>query len=193
MEQIRRILPAFVVAALLAGLFALSGARPALAHTRVPIGPYVVVVGWLNEPVIAGERNAVTIEVLKDDQPVKDVEGTLDFALEYAGRTFHGNITPTDQPGLYRADVFPTVRGQYVVHLTGAIGDTQVDEQIKPEEVMGGDAIQFPEVEPDPRQMNQTLADVQSRLNTAYALAIGGLVVGVVGVGLGVFGLMRRR
>ncbi len=193
MKRIRQLLPALLLAAFFAALLALPAARPALAHTRIQVGPYVLVIGWLNEPVIIGERNAITLEVTKDDAPVEDVEGTLDFALEYAGRTYHGNLTPTGQPGLYRADVFPTVRGQYVVHLTGAIGDTAVDEQIKPEEVMAGDAIQFPEVEPDPRQMSQALADLQSRVGAAYALALGGLVAGVAGVGLAAFSLLRRR
>ncbi|NJN43674.1 MAG: hypothetical protein HC806_02355 [Anaerolineae bacterium] len=33
--------------------------NPALAHTRVEAGPYVIIVGWQEEPVIVGERNAV--------------------------------------------------------------------------------------------------------------------------------------
>ena len=37
-------------------------ARPVLAHSRAEVGPYVIVVGWENEPVIVGERNAVPAE-----------------------------------------------------------------------------------------------------------------------------------
>ena len=36
---------------------------PALAHARIEVGPYVIIVGWVEEPVIVGERNAILIEV----------------------------------------------------------------------------------------------------------------------------------
>ncbi len=178
----------------LAAFLAIFTAQPALAHSRIEVGPYVIVIGWANEPVIVGERNAILLEISEGDAPVEGAEGTLDVALEYAGRTFNANLTPViGQPGVYHAEVLPTVRGQYTVHLSGAIGSTALDERVEPEEVAAGDVLQFPETAPDTRQLGQDVADLQARLNTAYALAIGGIAIGVVGIGLAAFSILRRR
>jgi hypothetical protein len=188
--NITRIAPALLLAALLA----LLPAQAALAHTRVEVGPYVLVVGWEKEPVIVGERNAVILQITEDDAPVTGAEGTLDLALEYAGRTYRANLAPTaGQPGWYRAEVLPTVRGQYTVHLSGAIGDTALDERVEPEEVAAGAVLQFPEPVPDNRELSETMAGLEARLSTAYALAIGGIAVGIVGIGLAAFSIVRRR
>jgi hypothetical protein len=178
---------------LLAALSAGAQARPALAHTRIEVGPYVIVVGWEKEPVIVGERNAILLEISEGDAPVTGAEGTLDLTLEYAGRTFRANLAPGAEPGTYLAEVVPTVRGQYTVHLSGAIGDTPVDERVEPEEVAAGAALQFPEEAPDTRELAQTVAGLEARLGRAYTLAAAGLAAGVIGIGLAVFALLRRR
>ena len=190
-----RIHPKFLaVILLLAGLLALTPAPAALAHSRIEVGPYTIVVGWENEPVIVGERNAIVLQITEGDTTVAGAEGTLDLALEYAGRTFRANLAPaTGQPGWYRAEVFPTVRGQYTVHLSGAIGDTTLDERVEPEEVADGAVLQFPEAAPDTRELDQHVADLEARLSTAYALAIGGIAAGIVGIGLAAYSILRRR
>jgi len=179
---------------LLAAFLAVFTAQPALAHSRIEVGPYVVVVGWVNEPVIVGERNAILLEITEGDTPVTGAESTLDVSLEYAGRTFHANLAPAaGQPGVYHAEVLPTVRGQYTVHLSGAIGSTALDERVEPEEVAAGDVLQFPEAAPDARELGQQIAGLEARLNTAYALAIGGIAAGVAGIGVAAYSILRRR
>ena len=180
-------------AVLLALILILASVPPALAHTRVEIGPYVVVVGWLVEPPIVGERNALTVSIMREGQPVEGVEATLNAELLYAGRSFRANLNPTATPGLYTAEIFPTVRGQYAVRLFGALEDIAVDEVIEPEEVFPADRIQFPEPQPDPRAMQQQIAALESELQIARTLALAGVGVGVLGLGLAVFGLLRRR
>ena len=56
----------------------------ALAHTRVEVGPYAFVIGWLQEPAIVGERNALTIEITEDEQPVSGAEATLVAYVMYS-------------------------------------------------------------------------------------------------------------
>ncbi len=165
----------------------------ALAHTRVEIGPYAVVVGWVEEPVIVGERNAILIEVTEDEAPVIGLEGTLDATVLYAGRSFIGNVSPSGTPGVYTVEIFPTVRGQYTVQLSGSIEDLEVDEQIQPEEVLGANVLQFPEVQPDAVAMQDTITQLEGQLQTAYTLAIVGIVVGVLGVVIAVIALFRRQ
>lgn len=169
----------------------------ALAHSRVEIGPYAVVVGWLQEPPIVGERNALVIEISENEAPVEGVEATLDAELLYGGRSFRTNLNPTVTPGLYTAEIFPTVRGQYAVHLFGAIGDVEVDEIVEPEEVFPASRIQFPQAQPDPGELQKEfqadVAELESQLGTARLLAVAGVVTGLLGTGLAAFGLLRRR
>jgi hypothetical protein len=186
----------FHCTALLSGLAIWLGVlspRPALAHTRIEVGPYVLVIGWVKEPVIVGERNAILIQVTEDEAPIEGLEATLQMEILYAGRTFRANLAPEGTPGWYTAEIFPTVRGQYQIRLTGSIVDQPIDETVEPEEVQAGNVLQFPEPQPEPRDLERSLRDVEARLGTAYTLAVAGLAAGVLGVGLAAFSLLRRR
>jgi len=154
----------------------------AWAHSRVEVGPYVLIIGWVEEPVIVGERNAILIQVTKDEVPVTGLEGTLDIQILYAGRSFIGNLTPTQTPGYYQAKIFPTVRGQYTVQLSGSIEDMEIDETVQPEEVLSAGVLQFPEVEPDLSELQQSIDALEGQLQTAYVLAMVGVVLGVLGL-----------
>ena len=56
--------------------------RAALAHSRVEVGPYTIVVGWEKEPVIVGERNAMRDDERRIDLAVFDsVEERAEIAL----------------------------------------------------------------------------------------------------------------
>lgn len=183
---------------LLLGLILVSMiTKLAYAHERVEIGPYVLVVGWVNEPAIVGERNALFLEVLENEEPVTGVEGTLDAELQYGGRTFRSNLMPTTTPGHYTVEFFPTVRGQYAVRLFGAIGDTEVDEVVEPEEVFSGERIQFPEPEPSvlelQKETERQMAELESKVQTAQLVAFAGVGIGLVGISLAAFILVRRR
>lgn len=180
-------------AVLLALVFIMVGTRTALAHTRVEIGPYAVVVGWQVEPPIVGERNALTVEVTREEQAVEGVEATLNVEVLYAGRSFRANLNPTATPGLYTAEILPTVRGQYEVRLFGTLGDLEVDEVVEPEEIFPADRIQFPEPLPDARALQQDVAALEAELQTARALATAGASAGALGLILAAFALLRRR
>lgn len=182
-----------LVPVLLMGLAWLAlTAHPAYAHSRVEIGPYVIVIGWENEPVIVGERNALVLEVTADGAPVEGLEGLLDLTVFYGGRSFIGQLAPTNTPGLYAAEIFPTLRGQYEVQLVGQIGDEAVDVILEPEEVLPADVLQFPEVQPDPGALATQIEDLETRLKTASTLAYAGLGAGIIGAGLGLYSLLRR-
>lgn len=171
----------------------MTSTRPVSAHSRAEVGPYVIIVGWEHEPVIVGERNAVVVEVFEGDTPVEGLEGTLDAAINYAGRTFLANLEPTTEPGFYKIDILPTVRGQYELVLTGEITDLTVNEVLEPEEVLPAAVLEFPEEMPDIQMLQTNIDELNGRLQTAQFLAIGGLLLGLAGVGIGVFALLRRR
>ena len=183
--------PWLVLFAVLVALLALAPA--AHAHTRGEVGPYALVVGWRVEPPIIGERNAVTVEITADEEPVTGAEGSLDVEVVYAGRTFRANLNPTETPGLYTVELFPTVRGQYEVHLSGTLGETELDEVLEPEEVFPAARIQFPEPEPDVMAMSETIDRLSSQLQTARTIAYVGVAVGVLGLLTAVFSLIRLQ
>ena len=167
--------------------------HPVYAHTRIDIGPYVIVVGWENEPVIVGERNAVWLEILDRELPLsEDVKVDLEATIFYGGRSFLGFPAPSETPGVFLLDMYPTVRGTYELQLTGTIGDTAVDTIVELDEVQPASALQFPESQPDPIELQTQLAETQAQLRIANLLAIAGLAAGLLGLGAAVFSLIRQ-
>jgi len=152
----------------------------------------VVVVGWRNEPVVAGERNALVFEFSEGEQPVSGVEATLDAEVSYGGRTTSVNLAPTETPGLYAAELFPTVRGQYSVRLFGTVGETTVDEVIEPEEVLPASQLQFPEPLPDTLSLQQRIDALEAQLQTARTVSFVAAGVGLLGLILAAVGFLRK-
>src|SRR2546428_6423781 len=81
----RRLVVAFIFAIL--ALPALS--TPALGHERRIVGQYTFVVGWLNEPPLASQLNAIdlTITEASGDKRVAGLEQTLKAEIFYGGLT----------------------------------------------------------------------------------------------------------
>lgn len=185
--------PFVIVFVCFVGLFAGWWVRSAKAHTRVEVGPYAIVVGWLVEPPVIGERNAVIVEVHEDEMPVAGVEATLDTEFLYGGQVFRANLNPTETPGLYTAEIFPTVRGQYEVRLFGSINDFAIDEVLQPEEVFPASRIQFPEAQPEPRDLQQQIMMLEAEVRSSRLLAMVGLATAALGVIVGTVGIVTGR
>jgi hypothetical protein len=180
--------------ALILALIGLSVmAETAAAHTRVELGPYVVIVGWEIEPPIVGERNQIVIDLREGENPVTGAEAGLAVELLYAGRSFRSNLIPTATPGYYHVEILPTVRGQYSVRLFGTLGDLEIDQTIDPEPVFAADRLQFPEPQPEPRELVQRLDALESDLQTARTLALAGVAVAVIGLLTAVFTFIKGR
>src|ERR1044071_9570451 len=109
-----------------------------LAHTPVTVGEYTVEIGWVNEPAITGQQNAVVVNVNAtcDGKPVEDVSG-LTVTISYGGQNKTLTLQPLgeDTPGQFIAPVLPTIPGQYTVSLGGKLGTTDVKVDVQPEEV----------------------------------------------------------
>ena len=147
-------------------------------------------IGWEAEPVIVGERHALPQWITEGEEPVAGVEGDLRITVFYGGRSYLGQLEPTDVPGHYKAEIFPTRRGQYNVQITGTIGDTEIDTFMEPEEVLPGDVLQFPEVQPD---IGVLKADLEAQQASSRMIAILGLVSGVVGIAVGATAVFMAR
>jgi hypothetical protein len=184
----------FGLAAFILTLVGLGAAtETAVAHTRVEIGPYVAIVGWEIEPPLVGERNQIVIDMLEGDNPVVGAETNLAVEVLYAGRSFRSNLRPTATPGYYHVEILPTVRGQYSVRLFGTLNGQEIDETIDPEPVFAADRLQFPEPQPEPRELVQRLDELENNLQTARRLALAGVIVGVIGLLTAVFTLLIHK
>ena len=137
---------------LLAGLFAfivlILNFQFALAHEYITVGDYTLEVGWLNEPPVVGQNNAIVVHVstTSDGQPVEDVS-SLTVTISYGGQEKTLTLEPVDEhsPGQFMAPIVPTVPGQYTVQFGGRLDETTfVDVHVESEEVQPAETLQFP-------------------------------------------------
>jgi hypothetical protein len=186
------------LAALLIALAGVAGlaARPpaASAHERVTVGPYTLVVGWVNEPPYAGQLNGLELRVITTDgeEPVEGVDETLQFAVEYGGQTAAFPLRPVfGEEGAYTADLLPTQRGVYTFHFTGAIEAEPVDVTVEVHEVESPSGVEFPAAGEGAGEAGG-LRDEVAGLRTLALVALGAGILGVVAGAGGVL-LARRR
>ena len=172
---------------LLAGLLSLIAVvftiQIAFAHTSITSGPYTIEIGWVNEPAIIGQQNAIVVNVstTSDQKPVEDVSGLI-VAVSYGDQSKTLTLQPLgeDTPGQFVAPILPTIPGQYTVTLGGKLGETSVSAQVQPEEVQSADTLQFPNVE-----------IVKPAVNMDW-LAWFGVLLGLIGIGLGITALRKK-
>jgi hypothetical protein len=178
----------FIVTACLIALMALlTSYQIALAHTSITVGDYTVEIGWVTEPPIVGQQNAVVVNVstTKDNKPVEDVSG-LTVAVSYGGQNKTLTLQPLgeDTPGQFVAPIIPTIPGQYTVKLGGTLGTTAVNNEVKPEEVQSADTLQFPSV---------AASDQSANLGIMNWLIYFSLLIGLIALVIGVMALRKSR
>jgi len=173
---------------ILAGLLSLISVvftiQTAFAHTSVTAGDYTIEIGWVNEPALVGQQNAIVVNVTttSDQKPVEDVSG-LTVGVSYGGQSKTLTLQPLgeDTPGQYVAPILPTVAGQYTVNLGGKLGTTDVKLDVQPEEVQSADTLQFPSVQ-----------SAQQGASVDWLVWLG-VLLGLIGIGLGVTALRKTR
>jgi len=141
------------------GLFGVAN-----GHTVDSVGEYRVEIGWMNEPVVSGETNAIEFYVNplipcpEISKPIKcaasqefqnGIEGlkkTVKIQLMFQGETITLPLSPDhDIPGKYYAFVNPTVSGFYQANILGTIGETPISLSMHPPKVTERSYIEFPE------------------------------------------------
>jgi hypothetical protein len=189
----RRLLSLVAATLVVVSSFIVYGGTAA-AHERRNIGPYQLVVGWLNEPAYVGLVNSFDLRVTDTRvTPAKAVEGlekTLTVDLQ-AGGLAPLKLTVTarfGQPGAYNGYVLPTATGAYIFHIKGKIENLDVDEKFESGPGRFGDiepttALQYPNKVPAADEIGQRLADLQSGIDQTRILAAAAAVIGIVALG----------
>lgn len=178
-------------------------AGTASAHERRMVGPYQLVVGWLNEPAYVGLVNSLDLRV-SDTRvtPAKAVEGlekTLTVDLQ------SGGLAPLPlavaarfgTPGAYNGYVMPTTTGTYTFTIKGKIESQDVNEKFESGPGRFGDiesttALQYPNKVPAADDLTKRLGELQSGIDQTRVLSAVAVVLGIVALGAA-FAVSRRR
>jgi hypothetical protein len=136
-----------VIGVMLVTLATLFSFQTAFAHTTIHVGNYDVEVGWVDEPPIVGQRNAVVVNVTNNSAADAQVDiSKLTVDVSYGGQTKTLTLQPLseDTKNQYVAPILPLVAGQYTVQLRGQLDTTNISSDVTPEEVVPAETLAFP-------------------------------------------------
>jgi hypothetical protein len=137
----------FSIASVVAALAVLFSYQLASAHTTIHVGDYDVEIGWVDEPPIVGQRNAVVVNVTNTKATDSEVDiSKLTVNVNYGGVTKTITLQPLseDTKNQYIGPILPLVPGQYTVQLRGQLDSTNISSDVQPEEVVPADTLAFP-------------------------------------------------
>lgn len=183
----------------IASLLLTSGA--AYAHERRTVGPYQLVVGWLNEPAYVGQLNSLDLRITdtRTNQPVTGLEKTLTADVAAGGLApFPLTVAARyGAAGAYNGWVMPTVTGSYTFHIRGTIDTQRIDERFLSGPGTFGDiestaALQYPAKVPVADELSKKLDAVGASIDQTRSIALGAIALGVLAIVLAV-GRSRRR
>lgn len=186
-------------------LLALVLPGAASAHEgRTVLGKYQFQVGFLDEPPVTGQMNALDLRVTvpsESNRPVEGLEKTLRATVIVGGnaRTMDLPLEPSDaQPGAYVAQFIPTRAGSYIFELSGTVEGAAIDERFESgpgrfNDVQSAQSLQFPDRSPDAASLAQELSTARQDASIARLLGIAGVLVGIAGLVVGSIALRRQR
>ena len=143
-----------------------SFAGIAYGHTVDAVGEYRVEIGWMNEPVVSGETNAlelyvsplttcpdisIPLECANSQEFQNGIEGLrkllkVQFVYDKTQTITLPLVNDHDIPGKYYAFITPTVSGYFQANLIGKILDTPVNLSMHPPPIAERSYIEFPEL-----------------------------------------------
>ena len=187
----------------------------AYGHTVDAVGEYRVEIGWMNEPVVSGETNAIEFyvspliacpeiseaskcaESQEFQNGILDLRKTVKIKLMYKDESITLPLSPDHNiSGKYYAFVNPTVSGFYQANILGTIVDTPISLSMHPPKVDERSYIEFPE--PSDITITQMIdghtaliediSDMKKSINNLEEKQSNN--IGYVGVGAGVIGIV---
>ena len=192
----------------------------ASAHERRVVGEYQFVVGFLNEPSLVAQPNALFLRITLATEatpgteeeeeaggtPVEGAEETLTAEVIVGGGAAKKTLElepEFGQPGAYAGRFIPTLAGDYSFHIFGDINGDAIDETFSsgPEtfdSVEPAADLQFPNPVPDNAELKSQIDALANKSSggsddTARTLGIIGIIAGVVGAAVGGYAIAASR
>lgn len=191
----------------------------AYAHTIDSVDKYRVEIGWMNEPVVSGETNAIEFYVsplepgldLKEQVFKNGITGlkkTIKIQLVYKDESIVLPLSPDHNiPGKYYAFVNPTIAGFYQTNILGTINDTPISLSMHPPKVEERKWIEFPQ--PSDLTLNQIIDGHTSLIaeiheikesvnnlensNSQFEFGMVGFIFGIIGIIIAMFALIKSK
>ena len=166
----------------------------AYGHTVDAVGEYRVEIGWMNEPVVSGETNAlelyvsplttcpeipIPLECANSQEFQNGIEGLrkllkIQFVYDKTQTITLPFVADHDIPGKYYAFITPTVSGYFQANLIGKILETPVNLSMHPPPIAERSYIEFPqsadlaltEVIDDNSKLEQRIASLENTIKT---------------------------
>ena len=179
----------WLVTGLLSLMLSVFSYSAASAHESITVGSYTVEIGWLEEPPVVGQRNAIIVNIAKSGEQTPtavDISG-LKVAVVYGGQSKTLELQPLSEDSVnqYTAAILPAIPGKYTVRLSGTIGADSASADVQPEEVQAADVLLFPK----PASANGQATD--GNLSTWVAGAA--LLLGAAALLLSVLNWLKTR
>ncbi|MDH3312551.1 MAG: hypothetical protein OEM28_05300 [Nitrosopumilus sp.] len=191
----------------------------AYGHTVDSVGEYRVEIGWMNEPVVSGETNAIEFYVSPlepglelEDQVFKNgitgLKKAIKIKLIYKDESITLPLSPDHNiPGKYYAFINPTVSGFYQANILGTIKDTPISLSMHPPKVEERAYIEFPEpIDLTLTQiidghttligdMNDLKESVNSLQESKQQIDVGyvGIGVGIISISIAITALVKSK
>lgn len=171
-----------------------------LAHERRAINNYQVVVGWIVEPALEGQKDGVDLRVTDNTtgQPVLGLEKTLKVEITFVptgvSKVFDLRTIFRD-PGHYTSDLILTDAGVYRMRFFGDLEGTAINETFNSKGGGGGYGdvestanLQFPQQLPTLRELDGVTRAAQRTVQEAYDRASTATTFAYIGIALGALG-----
>jgi outer membrane murein-binding lipoprotein Lpp len=118
----------------------------ALAHEEIEQGDVRIVGGWTNEPPYVNQINGIELNItrISNGQPINNALAQVDVSMRKGGETKPLEFQPTEEAGLYVAEILPTQTGQYAIAFQGTIAGAAFNGQLEIEDVGNTRLLEFP-------------------------------------------------
>jgi len=178
---------------------------PISAIDKQTVGSMQLTIGWADESAFAGSRNSIDVSVTDHTgAPVADPRDTLNVEVSFADRRLRLPLMPVErQPGKYRAWIVPSRAGSYAFHISGRLKGEAIDITSACSEktfqcVKEPAEVQFPEKDPTPAQLAESVIHSQARVQQAIddateARLISFMALAISGAAVALAVLVRSR